>query len=53
MVSVGKRVENFNLPATGDQNLSLNDFRGRSLVIYFYPRDNTTGCTREGQETKP
>jgi peroxiredoxin Q/BCP len=50
MVSVGKRVENFNLPATGDQNLSLSDFSGRSLIIYFYPKDNTPGCTREGQD---
>jgi len=50
MVSVGKRVENFTLPATGDQNLSLNDFSGRSLIIYFYPKDNTPGCTREGQD---
>ena len=50
MVSVGKRVENFTLPATGDQNLSLNDFKGRKLIIYFYPKDNTPGCTREGQD---
>jgi len=50
MVSVGKRVENFTLPATGNQNLSLADFSGRSLVIYFYPKDNTSGCTREGQD---
>ena len=50
MVSVGKRVENFTLPATGDQNLSLSDFKGRNLVIYFYPKDNTSGCIREGQE---
>jgi len=50
MVSVGKRVENFTLPATGDQNLSLSDFRGRNLVIYFYPKDNTSGCTREGED---
>ncbi|MDH3901826.1 MAG: peroxiredoxin [Xanthomonadales bacterium] len=50
MVSVGKRVENFTLPATGDQELSLSDFKGRSLVIYFYPKDNTPGCTKEGQD---
>jgi len=50
MVSVGKRVENFILPATGDQNLSLSDFSGRSLIIYFYPKDNTSGCTREGED---
>jgi peroxiredoxin Q/BCP len=50
MISVGKRVKNFTLPATGEQNLSLSDFSGRSLIIYFYPKDNTPGCTREGQE---
>jgi len=50
MVSVGKRVENFTLPATGDQNLSLSDFKGRNLVIYFYPKDNTSGCTRESED---
>lgn len=50
MVSVGKRVKDFSIPATGDQNLSLKDFSGRKLVIYFYPKDNTPGCTREGQE---
>ena len=50
MVSVGKRVENLTLPATGDQNLSLSDFKGRNLVIYFYPKDNTSGCTREGED---
>lgn len=50
MVSVGKRVKNFTLPATGDQNLSLNDFEGRNLIIFFYPKDNTPGCTREGQD---
>ena len=50
MVNVGKRVDNFTLPATGDQNLSLSDFTGRSLIIYFYPKDNTPGCTREGQD---
>ena len=50
MVSVGKRVKNFTLPATGNQDLSLSDFKGRSLVIYFYPKDNTPGCTQEGQD---
>ena len=50
MVSVGKRVENFTLPATGNQNLSLSDFNGLSLVIYFYPKDNTSGCTRESED---
>lgn len=50
MVCVGKHVDNFTLPATGDQTLSLQDFRGKHLIIYFYPKDNTPGCTREGQD---
>jgi peroxiredoxin Q/BCP len=50
MVSVGKRVANFSLPATGDKILSLEQFRGKHLVIYFYPKDHTPGCTREGQD---
>jgi peroxiredoxin Q/BCP len=50
MVNIGKKVANFSLPATGDKPLSLNDFKGSSLVIYFYPKDNTPGCTQEGQD---
>ncbi len=47
---VGDKVSNFTLPATGDQDLSLADFKNRHLILYFYPRDNTPGCTREGQD---
>lgn len=39
----------FKAPATGDQTLSLADFAGQALVLYFYPRDNTPGCTQEGE----
>jgi peroxiredoxin Q/BCP len=49
MVSIGKKVANFSLPATGDRQISLNDFKGKHLVLYFYPKDNTPGCTLEGQ----
>lgn len=47
---VGDKVADFSLPATGNQTLSLTDFKNRHLVLYFYPRDNTPGCTREGQD---
>ena len=47
---LGKKVPSFKLPATGDQTLKLADFKGKKLVIYFYPRDNTPGCTTEGQD---
>ena len=38
------------LPATGEQTLSIQAFRGNPLVVYFYPKDNTPGCTRESQD---
>lgn len=50
MTEIGKKVKNFTLPATGDQELSLNDFKGKKLVLYFYPKDSTPGCTTEGQD---
>lgn len=50
MVKIGKKVARFSLPATGDKTLSLDDFKGSKLVIYFYPKDNTPGCTLEGQD---
>jgi len=48
-VAVGKKVPDFTLPATGDQELSLSDFKGKNVVLYFYPKDSTPGCTKEGQ----
>ncbi len=50
MTEIGKKVKNFTLPATDDQELSLNDFKGKKLVLYFYPKDSTPGCTTEGQD---
>jgi len=38
------------LPATGDQTLGLGDFAGRRLVLYFYPKDATPGCTNESRD---
>jgi len=49
MVNIGKKVSPFSLPATGEKDLSLKDFKGSKLVIYFYPKDSTPGCTLEGQ----
>ena len=48
-VSVGKKVQDFSLPATGEQDITLSDFRGKNVVVYFYPKDSTSGCTTEGQ----
>lgn len=49
-VSVGKKVPDFTLPATGDQEISLKQLKGKNVVIYFYPKDSTPGCTTEGQD---
>lgn len=49
MVEVGKQVENFERPANGGKTIQLNDFRGKYVVLYFYPKDNTKGCTTEGE----
>lgn len=40
----------FSLSATGDRTVTLSALRGRKLVIYFYPKDNTPGCTTEGAQ---
>jgi peroxiredoxin Q/BCP len=50
MVSIGKKVKNFSRPATGDQTISLKDLAGKKVVLYFYPKDSTPGCTTEGQD---
>lgn len=49
-IAIGKKVPDFTLPATGDKLLKLSDFRDKNLVLYFYPKDSTPGCTREGQD---
>jgi len=47
-VSVGRKVPDFSLPATGGGNWKLSAARGSKVVVYFYPKDNTSGCTKEG-----
>ena len=49
-VALGKKVPAFSLPASGDKEISLADCKGKNLVLYFYPKDNTPGCTTEGQD---
>ncbi|MBQ0753536.1 MAG: peroxiredoxin [Gammaproteobacteria bacterium] len=51
-IAVGKKVPAFSLPATSDKQLALKDFKGKKLVLYFYPKDSTPGCTTEGNDFK-
>jgi peroxiredoxin Q/BCP len=45
-----KPVKDFSLPATGGGEFRLSEHRGKKLVLYFYPKDNTPGCTVEGAD---
>jgi thioredoxin-dependent peroxiredoxin len=47
---LGKPVPDFSLPSTGGTTFKLSDARGKKLVLYFYPKDNTPGCTTEGSD---
>lgn len=49
-VIAGEPAPDFALPATGDREIRLSDLRGQNVVLYFYPKDSTPGCTTEGQE---
>ena len=46
----GKKCPKFNGASTNDNNFSNKDFIGKKLVIYFYPKDSTPGCTTQGQD---
>jgi peroxiredoxin Q/BCP len=49
-VAVDKPIPSFKLAATGDQTLSLQDYKGQNVVLYFYPKDATPGCTTEAED---
>ncbi len=47
MVEVGKKAPQFTLPDSFGNKVSLKSFLGKKVVLYFYPKDNTSGCTKE------
>jgi len=49
-LKVGSQIADFSLPATGGSRFRLKDLAGQKLVIYFYPKDMTAGCTQESQD---
>jgi peroxiredoxin Q/BCP len=49
-IEVGTKVPDFSLPATDGETFTLKGAAGTALVIYFYPKDMTSGCTRESQD---
>lgn len=46
-LSIGDKAPDFSMPSDGGGTVSLSDFKGRHLVLYFYPKDDTPGCTKE------
>lgn len=46
----GNKAPTFSLQATTGQEISLESLKGRKIVLYFYPKDDTSGCTREAQD---
>ncbi|MEC7876041.1 MAG: peroxiredoxin, partial [Pseudomonadota bacterium] len=48
-VKIGGKVPEFSLPSTGNKNVRLSGLKGKNIIIYFYPKDATPGCTIEGQ----
>lgn len=47
-LTLGQAVPNFTAEATSDQQISLSDLKGKKVVLYFYPKDSTPGCTNQG-----
>jgi peroxiredoxin Q/BCP len=47
MIEVGNTAPDFELETDEGENVRLSDFRGKPVLLYFYPRDDTPGCTRE------
>lgn len=48
VVAIGQKVPNFTLPSSSGQEVSLNEYLGRKVILYFYPKNMTPACTQEG-----
>jgi peroxiredoxin Q/BCP len=49
-LSAGDKAPNFALPASGGRTIALSGLKGQKVVLYFYPKDDTTGCTQEAKD---
>ena len=49
-IMLNQTVTDFELPATSGKTFKLSNYQGKALVIYFYPKDNTPGCTTQGMQ---
>lgn len=49
-IKEGEQAPDFSLPADNENNVSLSELKGKNVVLYFYPKDNTPGCTQEAKD---
>lgn len=49
-LKIGDKAPDFELEGDGDKPIKLNDYKGQSVVLYFYPKDDTPGCTKEANQ---
>jgi thioredoxin-dependent peroxiredoxin len=47
MIEIGEKAPSFKLPDSNGKKVALSDFKGKKIVLYFYPKDMTSGCTKE------
>lgn len=47
MIEIGQKAPDFNLLDENGENISLSTFQGKNIILFFYPKDNTPGCTKE------
>ena len=52
MIEPGQKAPSFSLEADDGRQVSLDDFRGKKVVLYFYPKDNTSGCTAQACDVR-
>jgi len=49
-IKIGNKVKDFKLTATGNKKIKLSELKSKKVILYFYPKDSTPGCTLEGQD---
>lgn len=50
MINIGDKAPDFTAPTDNDGSLTLSDLQGKKVVLYFYPKDDTSGCTKQATE---
>lgn len=48
-LAIGEKAPDFTLPSDEGRDISLHDYEGQKVILYFYPKDNTSGCTLEAK----